>query len=501
MVQLNKSSLAICGAVSLILIAGFLLFGTLRPKTPDWITAKVERGDVAQIVSVSGFVEAKNTAELAFPTTGIVTEVFVDEGATVKQGQVLATLGSSQQVAQRNEALAALQGAEARLEKLLKGADATDKDLAQVKLQNAELALARTQAQEQQKVDNAMAVLLSDNLEALSVDPKESAEAPTVTGTYTCEEKGTYTLNVYGSNAYTRYSYRMSGLEEGVSAIATQQPAPLGSCGLFIQFDPEGLYEGSTWIIEIPNTRSGTYVANESSYKLAVKQQADAVAEAEEALDIARLEAAGVTGDARSEDVREAQASRAQAEAQIANIDALLSDRSIVAPFDGAITDVSILKGEAASLDPVITLLSSDAFELKVRIPEIDITKLEVGQLVTAVFDAKPSEVQSGSIAYISPLAVIIDGVAYFEATIGLETKPSWLRSGLNADVDIVVARKENVLRVPRRFVIENPDGTYSVRVPRGSQTATTTINPEFSGNDGFIEVTGLKEGDTVVAP
>ncbi len=162
---------------------------------------------------------------------------------------------------------------------------------------------------------------------------------------------------------------------------------------------------------------------------------------------------------------------------------------------------MNILQGETAGSAPVLTLLATDAFELTVRVPEIDIVKLAVGQPAEAVFDANPTEVQMGSIAYISPLATLIDGVAYFEATIELTTMPEWIRSGLNADIDLIIDEEESALRIPKRFLVKEPDGRYTVRIPNGTKTSTTTVELLFEGNDGYVAITGLNEGDTIVAP
>ena len=68
--------------------AFYLLYKILFPSAPVWVTATVDRGTVSELVSVSGFVEAKQVAEMAFPATGIVTAVLVEEGTVVTQGEV-----------------------------------------------------------------------------------------------------------------------------------------------------------------------------------------------------------------------------------------------------------------------------------------------------------------------------------------------------------------------------------------------------------------------------
>lgn len=487
-------------AITAVLLVIFLVMQSLSDAEKALITTTVERGDVTELVSVSGFIEAKNTAALAFPATGKVTEVFVDEGSVVAAGEVLATLASAQLVAERNEASAALSLTQAQLQETLAGATSETRAVSNTKVSNAEQNLTRVSSEQAEKVQNARTALLSSGLEALSTKTDEDAAPPTISGTYSCLDEGEYQLSVYSSGGASGYSYRLSGLESGTSEAATDQPAPLGSCGLYIQFDSDSLYNSSNWIVRIPNERSASYLSNKNSYELALQQQENAIAAAEDALALALEEANVVTASTRSEVVNQRQAAVDQARARIAAIDARLSDRSIVAPFAGVVTDVTVLPGETVTSAPVITVLAEDAFELTARIPEIDITKIALGQAVSIVFDAKSDETLAGNITYISPLATEIDGVAYFETTVTLDTEPEWIRSGLNADLDILVGAATDTLRIPKRFVVTD-DGQSSVLLKVGEAVRTQPITVEFSGNDGFVAVSGVEAGDVVVAP
>ena len=65
----------------------------------------------------------------------------------------------------------------------------------------------------------------------------------------------------------------------------------------------------------------------------------------------------------------------------------------------------------------------------------------------------------------------------------------------------ILLLIKENVLRVPKRFVSTHADGISTVLIENGRDLATTTVEVLFIGNDSFLEVKGLDEGTIVVAP
>jgi HlyD family secretion protein len=314
-------------------------------------------------------------------------------------------------------------------------------------------------------------------------------------------DEGAYEIELYRSSTESGYSYTYTGLETGTTIASVDQPAALGTCGLYLLFTEGDTYSASTWTIAIPNTRSSSYTTLLNTYNLTKTQADNAIEAAENNLAVAKGENTLTLAPTRSEARTQAEAAVAQARARIAAIDARLADRSIVAPFDGVVTEINISTGESAPATPVITVLASDAFSLKARIPEIDITKLQLNQKINAVFDARSQETLTGEVTYISPIAKQIDGVAYFEITIELDTLPTWLRAGLNADIDIVIEQRDDVVRIPKRFVTTAADGTKSVLIPAGNRVATTTIEVLFTGNDSYYEVSGVTAGTTVIAP
>jgi len=499
--RLFSTKTAIIVLMLLAALSVAVYFLNSNNSTPNWVTTTVERGDVQDIVSVSGFVEAKNTAQLSFPVTGIVTDIFTKEGATVLEGELLATLGSNKLVAQRAEMVAALQKAQAARDELVTGPTDEARGVTQTTVSSAEASFENTVATEAKKVANAKAALLSNNLEARSTESSESATAPTIAGSYLCEEEGLYTVSIYKSGANSGFSYNLTGIETDSDSVFTEQPAPLGNCGLTIQFTEGDRYADSEWIIELPNTKSATYVTYKNAYDLALQQQEQNVQTARDSFALATDNATLSNAAPSSASLRQANASVYSAQARVTQIDEQIKDLSIIAPFDGIITEVDIRLGETAGVAPVMTLLAQDAFELKARIPEIDITKISTEQRATIIFDAQSEDTLTGILTFVSPLATEIDGVAYFETTIALDAVPQWIRSGLNADVDIIVNELADALRVPKRYLIENDDRTFSVLVRNQNDSVPTPVEVLSTGNNGYSAITGLTEGDVIIAP
>jgi len=487
--------------IALALIAIFIIFVArpVKDSKSDMTTEVVSRGEIENIVSVSGIIEADNTADLAFPVTGKVATVSVREGDVVEEGAVLVSLEQSDLFAERKTALAALLIAEANRDELVNGSSLEERAVTETNVQIAEKNLERTIAEQNEKEKNAKRALFSASLEAMPEKSSNSDIPPTVSGTYMCEE-GVYNISIFSSNSSSGYSYRLSGLEDGTYTAYTQSSSPFGSCGLSIQFDETENYSHSEWLIEIPNTRSASYATNLNSYNLALQQKENSISAAEQALELAQNQRSLDNTAPRDEALRRAEANIIKAESSLAVIDSRIKDHTLTAPFSGTVTSLDILPGETVTSIPVVTLLAEDMFEVTVRIPEIDITKINVGQSAELLFDARIDEIINSNIVLISPSATEIDGVAYFEAKIRIDEPPSWIRSGLNADVDILIDSKNDALKLPKRF-ITNIDGDASVLIFKDGEITETPVEIGFVGNDGFAEIIGLNEGATVIAP
>lgn len=479
----------------------FFLINVLTRDPLEGLTqATVETGIVESIVSVSGVTRSRNTAELAFPTQGVVAAVPVKEGETVEAGTILATLGSAREVANLDKARADLAIAEANLENLIRGVRPEARAVTSAGVEAARAEVERVTKESNQAVDNARRALYSSALAAESTDPFESSPAPTITGTYRCTEPGTYTLRVYNSGAASGYSLGLTGLETGTYSVGIDQPVPFGTCGLQAQFADNETYQNTTWQIEIPNTRSSLYITLKNTLDLALTSRDNAIATAGEALRLSEKKQSLENANPLNTDIKTAEAKVAQARAALTEIGATLSDRSIVAPFAGQVTAVDILPGETAPNTPVITILAADAFEVVARVPEIDITKIALDQTARVAFDAKADELKTGRVSYISPLPTTIDGVAYFEVKIVFPEMPTWLRGGLNADIDIVTGASGDTSKIPTRYLITTDDGTF-VRTLSGTTISSSTVDVLFSGNDGYVSIRGLAPGTTIVAP
>jgi len=497
---LHPRSLYILGGTILCSVILFFIVQAIVSPQATYVTTAVSRGNVTEIVPVSGVIESNNTSHLAFKATDVVSEIYVEEGDVVPKGTVLATLEQDDLTAERQNAVATLEIARANRDELLMGPSSEERDVTENTVVDTETKLQRTILEQEQIVENARRTLFSTNLEALPKQTGSENIPPTISGIYTCTDPGEYRINTQLSyGVASRHDYRLLGLEEGDYTGYEKVSKPMGTCGLSIQFDTNTVDGTDYWIVTIPNMRTSSYVSNYNAYQLALQTKDNEIQTAEEALDAALKEQALENATPRSEALRRANASVLQAEAQLAVIDARIAERTLKAPFSGTVTSVDIVAGEAPTGN-VMTIIGDGTFELTARIPEIDIAKIAIGQPAKIVFDARVEETVEATVNFISPLATEIDGVAYFEANITLTDPPSWLRAGLNADVDIITRKTEDALRIPKRFLKQTDTG-YVVYIPNGRNILEQPVTVELLGNDGFAAITGFNEGDILVAP
>ncbi len=105
---------------TLLLLAG--LGGLFFFQPPVVSVAAVTTRDIAPAIQGVGTVEAKVAVNVSSKITGRVVSVLVDQGDTIKAGQLLARLDDAQYLADMNRSDASVRAAEAQLRDLMAGA-------------------------------------------------------------------------------------------------------------------------------------------------------------------------------------------------------------------------------------------------------------------------------------------------------------------------------------------------------------------------------------------
>ncbi|MEK7097846.1 MAG: efflux RND transporter periplasmic adaptor subunit [Patescibacteria group bacterium] len=253
-------------------------------------------------------------------------------------------------------------------------------------------------------------------------------------------------------------------------------------------------------------------ISAQNSYSSAVingGQQIDSaqakVDSALKAWELAKVQLSKTESPARSEDIRAAEAQVAQVQAALESA-ALQIDNSVIkAPLDGIITGINYEEGEdSSSGKAAIAMLGENNLEIEVLISETDVAKVNKNNEAEITLDAFGDDRKlKAFIVSIDPAETIIQEVIYYKVNVAFADAKETLadvRSGMTANVLITTNKKDSVLIIPSRAIIERADGVKIVRILADDGINEVPVGIGIKGDAGKIEIiSGLKEGDIVV--
>lgn len=132
-------------------------------------------------------------------------------------------------------------------------------------------------------------------------------------------------------------------------------------------------------------------------------------------------------------------------------------DHSLIrAPIAGTVVELPIKAGELMQPGSVVARITRlDALYVKAQIDEVDLSRLQVGQQAEIQFDTQPAVKYAATLFEISP-AVSVEKLKSRNVAVKLRLTepPPFLRPGMSADVEIIVANVDDVLLVPAQTVM-----------------------------------------------
>lgn len=176
----------------------------------------------------------------------------------------------------------------------------------------------------------------------------------------------------------------------------------------------------------------------------------------------------------------------------------------LLAPQDGAISQVQAEVNENVSPGQVIAVLSSGTrTEVLSPVPEALITGVREGDAVTVTFDAAAGRTFAATVTEVGVTAS--PGGATFPVTVRLDDEAASVRPGMAANVTFRFGNTggPDRIRIPASAVLEDRAGRFAFVVrPAGDGTATVSrraISVGDLGADGLEVLDGLADGDLVV--
>jgi HlyD family secretion protein len=201
---------------------------------------------------------------------------------------------------------------------------------------------------------------------------------------------------------------------------------------------------------------------------------------------------------ARAElDAARAQVERARAALQLA--DAELERHTVRAPFAGVVNQLFVEVG--ASVVPgqaLLELMSREQPYVSAPMDELDIARIRVGQKARVRLDPYPERAFAATVTRVAPfVSEFQEQNRTMEIELGLEDLDGGvdLRPGTSADVEIVIARRDNTLRIPALALLEGE----RVLVVESGRAAERRVRVGLRNWDYVEILEGLAEGDVVI--
>jgi HlyD family secretion protein len=115
---MKRKTFAPAGVMLAATVAFGAYYSTRAEPAPSLTTAAVTRGDIVNVVSATGTLQAVTTVQVGSQVSGTVESLHADFNSMVKKGQLLARLDASTYRTALDQAQASLQSAEAEVERL-----------------------------------------------------------------------------------------------------------------------------------------------------------------------------------------------------------------------------------------------------------------------------------------------------------------------------------------------------------------------------------------------
>jgi len=495
-----------------------------KKEGPKFLFFQVERGNIQDIVKVRGEVVPENDFDLEFSFSGIVERVFVKEGEQIKQGVPLMKLDTTDfeleiqtLEAQLAQAEAGLATQKAKLAELKRGTRLEEIRVQEVKVANAKTALEDAKKNLVDKLQDAYTK--SDDAVRNKVDQFFSnprSQSPQLTF-YPIDSQ--LETDLEGERMLIESilkSWRLSldalGTNSDLASYLDTAKKNLNQTKSFLDkaaLAVNGLTSHST----LSQSTIDTWKADVSTGRTNVNTALNNLTAADEKLKIAEsnlkleesnlaLKKAGTIEEqilAQEAQAKQAEANIQSYQAKIAEVQEKIRKSTIYAPGAARVAKIWFERQEVFRPGQTAITLETSSHKIQADISELEIGKIrEVdGNEVSVQLDAFPDLKLKGRVVSIEPREIIKEGDRYYRTNVYIEPHGSEIRSGMNADLVILISFKDNVLKIPE-FAVYQKDDKEFVTVPEGDRQKEVEIETGISDGESVEVIKGLTEGQTI---
>jgi len=171
----------------------------------------------------------------------------------------------------------------------------------------------------------------------------------------------------------------------------------------------------------------------------------------------------------------------------------------LLAPIDGTVIVRGVEPGQSVSTSSVVIVLS-DRLIVQAEVDETDIGLVRLGQEAAITLDAYPDDHIPGVVDHIAYESTVVSNVTIYQVDILPEVIPDNFRSGMSAEVSIVIDRAEDALMVPSGAIKMGKGDSAFVLVPGpGGEPRRRKVQTGLVA-EGKTEITsGLEEGEEFI--
>ncbi|HBB96190.1 MAG TPA: hypothetical protein DC054_12440, partial [Blastocatellia bacterium] len=399
-------------------MAAFYFWGNQTSST-QYMTARVERGNLRNTVTATGTLQAVTTVQVGSQASGTISALFVDFNSVVHKGQIVAQLDPAVPKAQVDQARANLQLANAGLQQAR--ATVTNSRAGVSDAQARGLAAKSTVQNNQAGVSGAQA-----NLAVLKAQQDDAMS-------YLKQEDSLLRSGVIGQRDYdiAQTAYRTA------EARYNQAAAQLSQAQLSEQ------------------SASGAGIAQSQ----AQVEQSQAQVQQSQA------------------QVGQAQAQVLQAQAALKLAEVNLAHTTISSPIDGIVVSRAVDVGQtvAASLSaPTLFTIANDLTQMQViaNIDQADIGLVEQAKSVKFSVDAFPGKDFDGKIQQMRLNPTNVQNVVTYNVVIDVGNPEQKLKPGMTANLTITIDERNNVLKVPNAALRFTPQDATGQKTGSGTGNA-----------------------------
>ena len=179
-----------------------------------------------------------------------------------------------------------------------------------------------------------------------------------------------------------------------------------------------------------------------------------------------------------------------QRESQLAQARVDLERTAIRSPVDGVVVKRSVDTGQtvAASLQaPELFIIARNLTDMQVEtsIDEADVGRIAVEQKATFTVDAFPGRSFSGQVTQIRKAATVVSNVVTYTVIVSAANPDLTLLPGMTANVRVVTAQKDKVLKVQNAALRFRPPGAAEEKKPVAAVAGAQSAIPGMQSTPG----------------